>query len=230
MMPPPTRNRPMSEELRDKEEKSQRMSEERTLPGGEPARVELEATATSSRRPSSRNRNVVIVAASAAALAILVTAIMWSRGNKAEGESVKVTAEAGEHKGEHGEGAGREVTLSAEALEAAGIETEGVTQRAAVALLNVTGTVEVNQLQSQAVTPLVGGRVERVHAAPGDTVRAGQVLATIASPQIAQMHGKLHEAETRYELAKRNLARVERAENRAAVISAKARLDEAEAT
>lgn len=218
----------MSEELRDKEERSERVLEERPLPGGERSRVELETTTTSSQGPS-RNRNVVIVVvAVVAALAILVTALMWSRGSKT-GETVKANVEAGEHKDEHGEGAGREVALSAEALEAAGIESEGVTQRPAVALLNVTGTVEVNQLQSQAVTPLVGGRVERVHAAPGDFVRAGQVLATIASPQIAQMHGKLHEAETRYELAKRNLARVERAENRAAVISAKAKLDEAEA-
>lgn len=204
-------------------------ADERHDAGGEHTRVEVETTTSSSQRPS-RNRNVILVAAAAfAALVIVIALLMWSRGNKAEGDSVKATVKAGEHKDEHGEGAGREVALSPEALEAAGIETEGVTQRPAVALLNVTGTVEVNQLQSQAVTPLVGGRVERVHAAPGDFVRAGQVLATIASPQIAQMHGKLHEAETRYELAKRNLARVERTENRAAVISAKARLDEAEA-
>lgn len=223
----------MSEELNGREDtehtKAERAVEERALPGGEHSRVEVETSASSSRRPT-RNGNVVVVAVAAvAALAILVTALMWSRGNKTD-ESVKANVEAGEHGDEHDEGAGREVALSAEALEAAGVETEGVTQRPAVALLNVTGTVEVNQLQSQAVTPLVGGRVERVHAAPGDTVRAGQVLATIASPQIAQMHGKLHEAETRYELAKRNLVRVERAENRAAVISAKAKLDEAEAT
>ncbi|HWW77324.1 MAG TPA: efflux RND transporter periplasmic adaptor subunit, partial [Pyrinomonadaceae bacterium] len=172
---------------------------------------------------------MIVATAAVAALVIVLALLMWSRGNKAEGETVKANVEAGEHKDEHGEDPGGEVALSPEALEAAGVETEGVTRRPAVALLNVTGTVEVNQLQSQAVTPLVGGRVERVHAAPGDTVRAGQVLAVIASPQIAQMHGKLHEAETRYELAKRNLARVERAENRVAVISSKARLDEAEA-
>ena len=219
----------MSEESNGREEKSERVVEERTLPGGEHSRVEVETSTSSSPRPR-RNRNVVIVAVAAvAALAVLIVALMWSRGNKTD-ETVKANVEAGEHKDEHGEGVGREVALSAEALEAAGVETEGVTQRPAVALLNVTGTVEVNQLQSQAVTPLVGGRVERVYAAPGDFVRAGQVLASIASPQIAQMHGKLHEAETRYELARRNLARVERAENRAAVISAKAKLDEAEAT
>lgn len=223
----------MSEDFTQEEETNAtevRRVDERHDARGRHSRVEFETTTSSSRRPP-RNRNLVIVAVAAvAALVIVLALLMWSRGNKAEGESVKVTSEAGEHKDEHSEGRGREVALSAEALEAAGIETEGVTQRPAVALLSVTGAVEVNRLQSQAVTPLVGGRVERVHAAPGDTVRAGQVLATIASPQVAQMHGKLHEAETRYELAKRNLARVERAENRAAVIAAKARLDEAEAT
>ena len=115
-------------------------------------------------------------------------------------------------------------------LVAAGIEIEGVTERPAVALLQSTGTVEANQQQSQQATPLVGGRIERVNVSLGDHVRAGAVLAVIASPQIAQMHGKLHEAETQQSLAERNLQRVLRAENRAAVLSAKARLDEAEAT
>jgi RND family efflux transporter MFP subunit len=82
----------------------------------------------------------------------------------------------------------------------------------------------------QQATPLVGGRVERVNAALGDYVRAGSVLAVISSPQIAQMHGKLHESETARALAERNLQRVQRAENRVAVLQARAKLDEAEAT
>ena len=80
------------------------------------------------------------------------------------------------------------------------------------------------------MTPLVGGRVEQVLVAVGDRVNAGQTVAVIASPQIAQMHGKLHEAETALALAERNLQRVQRAENRVAVLQARARLDEAEAT
>jgi len=44
------------------------------------------------------------------------------------------------------------------------------------------------------------------------------------------MHGKLHEAETRLALAEQTYSRVQRAENRASVLQAKARLDEAEAT
>jgi membrane fusion protein, heavy metal efflux system len=183
--------------------------------------------------PRPRNRNVAIIATVViVAVFALAALLLWRRGETPASTEVKVTAEAGEagHGGEHGEGEDEEVMLTAEAREAAGLEIEGVTERPAVALLRVTGTVETNQQQTQQATPLVGGRVERVNAALGDFVRAGQVLAVISSPQIAQMHGKLHEAETAHALAERNLERVTRAENRVAVLQAKARLDEADAT
>ncbi len=129
----------------------------------------------------------------------------------------------------HDEGEANEVSLSPEALAAAKLEFAEVAARAGGGVLRVTGSVEINQQQMQQATPLVSGRVERVNVVLGDRVRAGQPLAVIASPQIAQMHGKLHEAETKLALAERNLKRVEQSENRAAVLSAKARLDEAEA-
>src|SRR3546814_9426399 len=40
----------------------------------------------------------------------------------------------------------------------------------------------------------------------------------------------LHEAKTKYELVQRNLTRVQKSENRVAVLQAKAKLDEADAT
>jgi cobalt-zinc-cadmium efflux system membrane fusion protein len=128
----------------------------------------------------------------------------------------------------HEEGA--EVKLSPEAMATAGVEIEGVTQGPAVATLRVTGTVETNQEQTQQVSALVVGRVDQVNVVLGDRVRAGSVLALISSPQIAQMHGKLHEAETTLGLAERNFQRVQKTENRVAVLQAKARLDETEAT
>jgi len=162
--------------------------------------------------------SVVVVVA----LAAILAAALWLRRSTS-----KQNEQQAESKHEE---TTDEVTLTPEALKAAGIEFEGVTQRPAVTLLRVTGTVEPNAQQTQSVTPLVSGRVERVNVVPGDRVRSGQILATIASPQIAQLHGKLHEAETKLQLAERNLQRVQMAENRAAVLQAKARLDEAEAT
>jgi RND family efflux transporter MFP subunit len=55
------------------------------------------------------------------------------------------------------------------------------------------------------------------------------VLATIASPEVAEMRGKLREAQNSLTLAQRNLERVQRSENRVAVLSAKAKLEEADA-
>ena len=182
------------------------------------------------RVPFRANRTWLIVGA-VALVALLAIAFLWSRSSRNAATNEQPGAAAGGHTGEHaGEEAGSEVHLEPETLASANLEYEGVTQRPAVALLRVTGTIEPNPRGTQAVTPLVGGRLEQVYVAVGDRVGAGSVLATIASPQIAQMHGKLHEAQTAYELAERNLARVQRAENRVAVLSAKARLDEAEAT
>jgi cobalt-zinc-cadmium efflux system membrane fusion protein len=180
----------------------------------------------------SDNRNLLIIIGALAAVA-LIALILWSRSDSTD--STKITANVKtEQEEEHGEGGeheeGRGVELGEEALEAAGIEIVDVSERAAIALLRVTGTVEANQQQTQQVTPLVSGRVERVTAALGDRVRAGSVLAVIASPEVAEMHGKLHEAETRLMLAEQNYARVQRAENRSSVIQARAQLDEAEAT
>jgi cobalt-zinc-cadmium efflux system membrane fusion protein len=174
-----------------------------------------------------RKRHVVIVSVVAIiALVAIVALIVWRtretrRPSKAGSDEVK--QRENEETTES-----REVVLFPEALKTAGIEIAGVTQRPAVALLTFTGTVETNQQQTQQVTPLVGGRVERVNVALGDRVRTGMVLATIASPEVAEMRGKLREAQTRLQLAQRNLQRVQRAENRVGVLSAKAKLDEAE--
>jgi membrane fusion protein, heavy metal efflux system len=163
-------------------------------------------------------------------LAVCLLSLLWlwsSRRADSRSEKIKVGVQ---HEDEHKEGEGKEVELSPEALQAAGIEVVEVTYQSLSPLLRFTGTVEANQQLTQQITPLVGGRVERVNVALGDRVRAGQILAIISSPEIAEMHGKLHEAETRLELAEKNYARVQRAENRAGLIQAKAKLDEAEAT
>lgn len=95
--------------------------------------------------------------------------------------------------------------------------------------ITFTGTVEANQYQLQNITSLLSGRVEKVYAVLGQRVKKGDPIVELSSPQAAEMHGKLHEAETRLQLAKMELERVKRAENRAAVLKAKAELEKAEA-
>lgn len=187
---------------------------------------EYEEKEMSTNRPTMSKRNLFIIIGTLAVL-IVFALIFFSRNEGAK--TTKAGAEVAQ-KEEHTEGEGGEVELSPEALKATGIETFEVTERPFSALLRFTGTVEANQQQTQQVTPLVGGRVERVNVALGDRVRAGTVVAVISSPEVAEMRGKLHEAETRLGIAEKNYARVQRAESRAAVIQAQARLDEAEAT
>jgi membrane fusion protein, heavy metal efflux system len=192
--------------------------------GKTPGEENTDKTLVTRYSRSSKRNLVIITSVTLVAIVVIVIALI-SRNEKTNESKLSVTAEHGE---ETKEEAGDEVELPPDDL--AKIEVVGVTQRPAVSLLKVTGAVEANQQQQQQVTPLISGRVERVFVALGDRVRAGSVLATISSPQIAQLHGKLHEAETRLGLAERNLARVQKAENRVSVLSAKAKLDEAEAT
>ena len=156
-----------------------------------------------------------------AIVAIGLIALKRSGANKAESET-KTEEPAKEES--------NEVHLTPEVLAAAGITTETVTQRPAIALVTVAGTVEVNPQETQQVTTLVNGRIEQVYASIGDRVTAGQVVATVLSNEVAESYGKWREAVTRMELAGKNLERVRRSENRSAVLQAKARLDEAEAT
>ncbi len=192
--------------------------------------VEREYTETDSSESKPKKMFAWIITAVIVGLVVIV-GLAWIASKKS---ATTVNVEAGEKKeeaGGHSENeTGREVILDPEMLNSAGIEIEGATQRPAIAKLYVTGAVELNPEKTEMATPLVGGRIENVFFGVGDNVRQGAVLAIVSSPQLAQLHGKMHEAKTRYELAQRNQARVQKAENRVSILQAKAKLDETDAT
>lgn len=173
-----------------------------------------------------RKRTVWIITISVIALMTVLT-LAWILTRSGKSNVAEATPEPANTTEKHVE---REVRLTPEQAEAAKIQIETVTQRPAIALLNVTGTVEANPQQMQGITPLVAGRVEQVFVSIGDRIAAGQPVAVLMSTEIADSYGKWREAETRLILAQKNLARVEKAENRVAILQAKAKLDEAEAT
>jgi cobalt-zinc-cadmium efflux system membrane fusion protein len=197
-----------------------------TKPDGQ-SEAEVKANELESTH-AARKKKLIIVGTIALVtlLALLMGAWRWSRSGVTKPSDQKAKMEEEKHASEEG----KEVRLSPAVLEAAKIEIETVTRRPAVALLKVTGTVENNPQHTQQVTPLVSGRVERVNVALGDRVIAGTILAVITSPEVAEMHGKLREAMTRLDSAEKNFARVQRAENRYAILQAKAKLDETDAT
>jgi cobalt-zinc-cadmium efflux system membrane fusion protein len=95
------------------------------------------------------------------------------------------------------------VTLSQEAVKRAGIELAPVTAGSGSSGVRLPGTVEPNAYKQVVVTPLVAGRVTRVLVALGDSVRRGQPLAQVFSPELA-------DAQTRYLSTKAELEAHER--------------------
>jgi membrane fusion protein, heavy metal efflux system len=192
-----------------------------------------ESHAENNNPPSKPKKMFAWVATAAIIALIVVIGIIWITTKKSASTGGETSSESSEKKesGEHNENeTGAEIRLDAEALNSAGIQVAGVTQRPAIAKLYVTGSVELNPEKTEMATPLVGGRIEDVFYGVGDFVNQGAVLATISSPQLAELHGKLNEAKNRLDLAQKNLARVQKSENRVSILQAKAKFDEADAT
>lgn len=189
------------------------------MPEQTSSKVDLDSG--TSTDPPRRHRRLPLIIAAGLALIVVLAFLLWPRG-KEEGNAGKKEP-AAETKEEE-----NEVVLAPEALEAAGIETAEVTERAATEQLVVSGSVEANAEREQLITPLTSGRVATVNVSLGQQVGRGSVLATIESPQVAELRGQLLEARSKLSLASANATRVRQTANRAGVISAKAKLDLAE--
>ncbi|MBP6743854.1 efflux RND transporter periplasmic adaptor subunit [bacterium] len=155
------------------------------------------------------------------AILVALSAVLWLNLNSGIG------AAKPEEKADAEEKPVEITSVDLEPESEANISTLRVALKPAMNSLLVSGVIEANQQQLQQITPLVSGRVETVNAALGDYVKAGSVVIVITSPQVAELHGKLHEAETRLRLAQENLGRVQNGSNRVAILKGKATLDEA---
>ena len=102
------------------------------------------------------------------------------------------------------------VTLTPEAARRAGIVLAAVTEGRADSRLRLPGVVEANAYKQVAVTPLVGGRVTRVLAELGQSVRAGQPLAEVFSPELAEAETRFVSARAELEAHERELGRSEK--------------------
>jgi membrane fusion protein, heavy metal efflux system len=169
------------------------------------------------KEPPKNGRGWLITAVVIGIAGILCLVLWFGLSTRAPNEHVKEEKEA----------VGNTIDINSAA---AGVQVVTVGSQAPTSVFTVAGTVEPNQQQLQQVTPLVAGRVENIYVALGDYVKAGSLLVRIDSPQVAEQHGKLHEAETRLRLAQINLDRVQQTANRVSVLKAKATLDEAEST
>src|SRR5688572_30570660 len=96
---------------------------------------------TTQQNTAGHRKLIIVASVVIVAIVALVAIMLWARKSDPSTQ-VNVNAETSPAAEQH---EGEEVKLSAEALQSAGIEIEGVTQRPAVALLQTTGTVEANE-------------------------------------------------------------------------------------
>jgi RND family efflux transporter MFP subunit len=102
------------------------------------------------------------------------------------------------------------ISLSAEAVERAGIVVAPVSTGELATDIRLPGVVEPNAYEQVVVTPLVAGRVTRVSAELGGRVRRGQTLAQIYSPQLADAQTKYVSARAMLDAHDRELHRTQK--------------------
>jgi cobalt-zinc-cadmium efflux system membrane fusion protein len=174
--------------------------------------------------PKRRNTGLMLLFAGVL-LGAAGTVVMMSRVRPAV--SAIASAEEHGHEGKAGHAQGEEhgpIRLSAEAARVAGIRVETVRLVPMGEILTVPGTVEVSPGREAKITPPAPGKIVRLLAKPGDTVRAGQPLAILDSFEVAEAHAKVREAGSGVQQAQAALqtARAEVEQARASVKLAEA--------
>jgi cobalt-zinc-cadmium efflux system membrane fusion protein len=102
------------------------------------------------------------------------------------------------------------VSLTPEGIERAGIVITPVRSGTSASGLRLPGVVEPNAYRKVAVTPLVAGRVTRVSAELGASVRRGQTLARIYSPELAEAQTTYVSARAMLDAHEREVQRTEK--------------------
>src|SRR5262249_8759849 len=125
----------------------------------------------------------------AIAIVVALAACKSGRREKSHGENGD---ERGEHehehddKGEKGHGEGAAVHLTPEQIKAANIQLAKVEVRKETAVLEANGQIVAADDRQARVGVRVPGRVHALQAAVGDTVKKGQVLAIVESPELGR--------------------------------------------
>lgn len=139
-------------------------------------------------------------------------AVAQPLGAAAGGDSDDHVDEGGAGKGhaeEGGEHAEQEdaLKLTAEQIDAAGIELVKAAGRAMSTSVSFAGEIRFDEDRTSHIVAPLSGVVEAVKVDLGETVRKGQVLAVIASPEISQQRSELSAAQKRFELARLTASR-----------------------
>lgn len=139
-----------------------------------------------------RGRGLRVLALSIIGLAAAAATVVWLR-HRPQGtrqEAVPGPSISSRSTGEPGPPGS--VRLSREQQEAIGLRTVKVTSEASVNVLDAPGQVVPNETQYAYITPRAAGVVRSVLAHIGQDVKAGDLLATIDSPEVGAARLELY--------------------------------------
>lgn len=99
------------------------------------------------------------------------------------------------------------LVLTAQQIEAAGIQLAQAQPRPISTLLSLPGEVRFDEDRTSHIVPRAAGVVEAVKVNLGQAVKKGELLAVIASQQISDQRSELAASERRVELARTTFQR-----------------------
>lgn len=126
-------------------------------------------------------------------------------GHKDEKEGGEHHEEEEEHD-EHGEEGG--IKMTAEVQKQNGVVIATAKKQRLAGVINATGKVEVNADRIAHVSPRISGKIVAVRASLGDSVAAGQALATLDSVELGEAMGRYHQSKTKLALAQSSMDRI----------------------
>ncbi|MFZ5479472.1 MAG: efflux RND transporter periplasmic adaptor subunit [Myxococcota bacterium] len=143
-------------------------------------------------------------------------------------EAEQEEGEAGHEEGEGGHGEhGNEVELNPAALARPDLGVEVAQPRPLASTATAPARVLLDPRREGRLSATTPGQVDRILVRPGDRVKAGQTLATVASPDLAEMVGAWLSASARVDAARSRRDRLAGLE--AQGVSSRAQVSEAEA-
>lgn len=104
---------------------------------------------------------------------------------------------------------GQVAVITSDQLKSVGIELGGLDYKELSATIRANGSIHVPNSHKAYASALYGGLVHSLSVHPGDRVRKGQVIATIANPQFVQLQEEYLTTESRLAFARAERKRQE---------------------
>lgn len=123
-----------------------------------------------------------------------------------EHDEHKEKKEGHEGHDEHGEEG--KVKMTAEIQKQNGVAVAPVNKQRLAGLISATGKVEANADKIAHVSPRISGKIVNVKGSLGDSVAAGQQLATLDSVELGEALSRYHQSKTKLTLAQSNMDRI----------------------